>query len=297
MISIVTPSLNQGEFLEAGMQSVLTQQADLEYVVIDGGSTDGSVEIIRRHEGRLAAWRSEPDEGQYDAINKGFALTSGEVMGWLNADDFYLPGCLSLVEDVFRLHPEIQWLTGTITSIANARGQVVRTRSVGRFSRDAFFRGFNLPRRGWHVGHFIPQESTFWRRSLWERAGGSVDATLSMAGDFELWARFYRHAELWGVRALLGAYRSQPAQKTSQAYDVYLSEAEGVLRRYGGRPYEGAERRLRTRLAGHVASSTVWRLPTAVRRSLERQRLVYRTPELIWSDADRGWVVNTEYFL
>src|SRR4249920_2375265 len=125
MISIVTPSLNQGEFLDDAIQSVLAQRAELEYVVFDGGSTDGSDEIIRRHEPRLAAWRSEPDDGQYDAINKGFALTSGELMGWLNADDFYFPGGLTVVEEVFALYPEIDWIAGTIAATANARGEVV----------------------------------------------------------------------------------------------------------------------------------------------------------------------------
>ena len=297
MIAIVTPSLNQAEFLEAAIQSVLTQQAEVEYVIVDGGSQDDTVEVIRRHENRLGAWRSEPDDGQYDAINKGFALTSAEIMGWLNADDFYLPGCLSLVEDVFAQYPEIEWITGTLAAIANASGQVVRTFSVARFSKEAFFRGFNLPREGWHSGHFIPQESTFWRRSLWDRAGGGVDASLRMAGDFELWSRFYRHTELWGVRALMGVYRSQPAQKTSVAYDVYLAEAEEVLRRSGGEPYTGIERRLRSRLSLHLASSMVWRLPTAARRRLEDRGLVHRTPGLVWSAAEGRWIPNMEYFV
>jgi glycosyltransferase involved in cell wall biosynthesis len=297
MIAIVTPSLNQGAFLEAAVQSVLTQQADVEYVIVDGGSHDDTIDVIRRYEDRLAAWRSEPDDGQYDAINKGFALTSAEIMGWLNADDFYLPGCLSVVENIFAGYPEVEWITGTLAAIANASGQVVRTLGVARFSREAFFRGFNLPRSGWHVGHFIPQESTFWRRSLWDRAGGRVDASLQMAGDFELWSRFYQHADLWGVRALMGVYRSQPAQKTSLAYDVYLAEAEDVLRQSGGEPYTGIERRLRSRLSLHIASSTVWRLPTAARRRLEERGLVHRTPELVWSNADGRWIRNTEYFV
>jgi glycosyltransferase involved in cell wall biosynthesis len=297
MISIVTPSLNQGGFLETAIRSVLSQEAEVEYVIMDGGSTDGSVEIVRRHEPSLAAWRSEPDGGQYDALNKGFALTTGGLMGWLNADDFYLPGCLALVESVFATHPEIDWITTTTVAIANEHGQVYRTISAPRLSREAFRRGFNVPLRGTHGGHFIPQESTFWRRSLWERAGGGLDASLALAGDVELWARFFEHAELWGIRALLGAYRSQPAQKTSLAMHAYLAEAEGVLERSGARRYGRAESRLRARLSPSLTSRRLWRVPAAARAGLVERGLLYRTPELLWSPAARAWVVNDEYFV
>jgi glycosyltransferase involved in cell wall biosynthesis len=293
MISVVTPSFNQAAYLPAAIRSVLSQDAELEYIVIDGGSTDGSVDIIRQHEDRLAAWRSEPDGGQYDALNKGFALSSGEIMGWLNSDDFYFPGALSVVETVFAHHPEIEWITGTTAVIANAHGQTTKTFWVGRFSRRAFFRGYNLPLRGWHAGHFIPQESTFWRRSLWERAGGELDASLTMAGDFDLWARFYQHAELWGVRTLIGAYRSQPAQKTAVGLGAYLDEAERVLRRHGARPYGKLESSVRDRLNGWVGDS-VYRLPTPLRNALEERGLVYRVSDLGWKDP---WVVGSTYFI
>src|SRR5215212_7784658 len=111
-ISIVTPSFNQGRFLRETMQSVLGQgYPNLEYVVIDGGSTDESVDIIRGHEQQLAAWVSEKDAGQYDAINKGFARTSGEVMAWLNSDDKYTPWALPVVGEIFAQLPEVKWLT------------------------------------------------------------------------------------------------------------------------------------------------------------------------------------------
>ncbi len=297
MISIVTPSFNQAAFLEVAIQSVLTQEPEVEYVVVDGGSTDGSVEVIERYADRLAAWRSEPDRGQYDAINKGFALTSGEIMGWLNADDFYFPGCLSLVQEIFETHPEIDWLTSTYASIATARGHVVRMRIVNRFSRRAYFRGYNLPSPGWHAGHFIPQESAFWRRTLWQKVGAHLDGSLAMAGDFELWARFYRHAELWGVRALMGAYRSHPAQKTSVAFAQYIAEGEEALRRHGGHRYEGLELRLRRKFGPRVTGSRAWRLPPLVRGLLLSAGLLHQSRELIWSDAERDWIVNTEYFV
>ena len=111
-ISIVTPSYNQGQFLEETLQSVVRQDvASLQYIVMDGGSSDGSPGILRRYENRLAFWASEKDGGQYDAINKGFALSNGGVMGWLNSDDKYTPWGLSIVAEIFEAFPEIEWLT------------------------------------------------------------------------------------------------------------------------------------------------------------------------------------------
>ena len=107
-ISLVTPSYNQASFLEETIRSIHDQNYPaLEHVIVDGGSTDGSIGIIRRHRSRLADWVSEPDRGQYDAINKGFARTSGEVMCWLNSDDKYLPWTLSVVGELFRVFPDI----------------------------------------------------------------------------------------------------------------------------------------------------------------------------------------------
>ena len=294
MISIVTPSLDQGAYLESAMESVLSQDAAVEYVVVDGGSTDGSKQIIERHAERLAAWCSEPDGGQYAAINKGFALTSGDVMAWINADDFYLPGALALVETVFRDHPEIEWLTGTLPAFANQHGHLYRTLGVHHLSRRAFDRGYNLPRPGHHSGYFIPQECVFWRRSLWERAGGRLDESLHLAGDFELWSRFYRHAELWGVRALTGCFRLQPAQKTASHLPAYLEEGSAVMEALSLRPYSARESRIRGRLARRL-NRRLHRLPTAARDALEARGLVYRGRELVWVDG--AWRVGNTYFV
>jgi glycosyltransferase involved in cell wall biosynthesis len=291
-ISIVTPSLEQGRFLGAAIESVHSQGVEVEHVVMDGGSTDSTRELLERHTDRLAAWRSEPDRGQYEALNDGFALTTGEVMGWLNADDVYAPGALAAVEGVFRRFPEIQWLTSSFSVTANECGPVFDVKRVISFDRRAFTRGFNLPRPGAYAMYFIPQESTFWRRSLWERAGG-LDPGLQFAGDFDLWARFYRNAELWCVRALLGIFRSHPAQK-SRAYEEYLAEAEPLLVRHGGERYSSREARVRALLARHVTNQRLWRLPNSARALLER-RLIYRTRELMW--IGNRWEPNTHYFV
>jgi glycosyltransferase involved in cell wall biosynthesis len=294
VISIVTPSLNQGRFIAAALDSVATQPIEVEHFVLDGGSVDETAAILERHSDRLAARRTEPDGGQYDAINKGFALTSGEIMGWLNADDFYVPHALSVVADAFDRHPQIEWLTSSFSATANEAGQVFNVKPIVSFDRRAFLRGYNLPRAGAYARYFIPQESTFWRRSLWERAGG-LDAALRLAGDFDLWARFYAHAELWCVRALIGVFRMHPAQKT-HAYEDYVAEAEPLLARYGGRRYSPREVRLRTRAARHLTNDRFWRLPTGVRAALERAG-VYRTRELMWLSGDAQWRENTHYFI
>src|SRR3954447_3859663 len=126
-ISVVTPSFNQAEYLEETLRSVLDQEyTNLEYIVIDGGSTDGSVDIIRRYEDRLAYWVSEPDQGQYDALNKGFARTTGEIMAWLNSDDKYLDWTFSSVAEAMSKLPEIEWLTSQFQFFWDQKGRAMR---------------------------------------------------------------------------------------------------------------------------------------------------------------------------
>lgn len=235
-ISIVTPSFNQGRFLAETMDSVLGQgYPDLEYVVVDGGSTDESVEVIKARQDRLAWWVSEKDSGQYHAVNKGFARSSGEVMAWLNSDDKYTPWALQVVGDVFRQLPEVQWVTTLLPLHWDARGLPVKCKPVRGYTKDGFFRGWHLQRPGEWDKAFIQQESTFWRRSLWEKVGGKIDASLQLAGDFELWAKFYQHADLYGVPLPIGGFRMHGDQKTAHRMEAYLKEAEAVLTRHGGR--------------------------------------------------------------
>ncbi len=236
-ISIVTPSFNQGAFLSETLRSVLDQNyPNLEYVVVDGGSTDNSVDIIEQHAVRLAWWVSEKDAGQYDAINKGFARMSGDVMAWINSDDKYLPWTFSLVAEIFANRPEVQWLTSCYPLYWDSAGQVVNCLHYDGFNRKAFLRGAYMSDMPWWTRGWIMQEATFWRRSLWERAGGRIDTSLSIAADFELWARFYQHAELFGVGVPLAGFRVHKTQKTASQMETYRREAEEILRRLGGRP-------------------------------------------------------------
>ncbi len=235
-VSIVTPSFNQGRFLDETIRSVLTQEYDkLEYIVIDGGSSDDSPAILRRYGNRLAYWCSEPDGGQYDAINKGFALTSGEVMGWLNSDDKHTPWTLSVVAEIFETFPEVEWLTSLYPLRWDARGRAVRCSQRAGFSRDSFLAGENLPTGSWYAPGWLQQESTFWRRSLWERTGGKIDTQWKIAADFELWARFFKHAELYAVDTPLAGFRQHGDQKTSHQRDFYQQETLQILAENGGR--------------------------------------------------------------
>jgi glycosyltransferase involved in cell wall biosynthesis len=196
-ISVVTPSFQQAAFVEATLRSVVDQEYEgLEYVVIDGGSTDGSVEIIKRYEKHLAYWVSEPDNGHAHALNKGFARTSGDIMCWINSSDLHYPWTLQTVADVFASLPEVEWVMGMPSQFSTRGGP----KSVGQSSMNVY--DFLAGNYRW-----IQQESVFWRRSLWERAGGELNDRLVCAADFDLWLRFLRLAPLCHVGTLLAGFR------------------------------------------------------------------------------------------
>jgi glycosyltransferase involved in cell wall biosynthesis len=234
-ISIVTPSFNQAEFLEASIQSILTQNyPNLDYAIVDGGSTDGSVEIIKRYEEKLSWWCSEPDEGQYHAINKGFERSTGEIMAWLNSDDMYCPWAFKTVASILSEIPETEWLTTLRPGNWDYHGYCTGFDLVPGYSREAFLDGryipagvkTNVPVLGTPIS--MQQECTFWRRSLWEKVGGQVSTQFNLAADFDLWSRFYAHAELYGTLSPLGGFRVQENQRSRQL-NQYVAEAEKSL--------------------------------------------------------------------
>ena len=200
-ISIVTPSFNQAEFLEAAIQSILKQEyPNIEYIIIDGGSTDGSVEIIKKYQKYLHFWCSEPDAGQYDAINKGFAHATGDIMAWLNSDDMYCPWALKTVASIMSQLSQVEWLTTLSPVFWDWDGFCYAVGSIAGYSKQAYLDGFYLPYQYKTALGWIQQESTFWRRSLWQKVGGSIATEFKLAGDFDLWCRFYCHADLFGNR-------------------------------------------------------------------------------------------------
>ena len=230
-ISIVTPSFEQASFLEAAIRSVLNQNyPNLEYVIIDGGSTDGSVDIIKKYQQHLHYWCSEPDNGQYEAINKGFSHTTGEIMAWLNSDDMYCPWAFKTVASIMSDLPEVEWLTTLNPGHWDMKGFCKGFGSIAGFSREAFLDGCYLPTFKKFTISWIQQESTFWKRDLWEKSGKEIPTEFSLAGDFELWSRFYRYAELYGTTSPLGGFRFQNKQR-SQDKVKYIAEAEVSLSR------------------------------------------------------------------
>lgn len=202
-LSIVMPSFRQARYLGPAMASVLRQKADVhEYFVMDGGSDDGSVDIIRGHEAQLTGWVSAKDGGQGDAINRGFAQCSGEVLGWLNSDDLYLPGALAAVRQAFARDPGLDFLTGwTLWTDEHACVVRAKRRSAGSLAQA-------------RAGLPAHQPSCFFRRSLFETAG-PVDTSLWMTLDTDLFMRMFRTAR--SVRCLpryLSVCRGQPEAKT-----------------------------------------------------------------------------------
>jgi glycosyltransferase involved in cell wall biosynthesis len=270
------------------MDSVLGQgYPDLEYIVVDGGSTDGSVGIIEERASALHHWVSEPDGGQYDAVNKGFRVATGDVLAWINSDDLYTPWAFKVVAEIFRQLPEVEWLTSAFPLTWDRRGVPSGCIYNGGFSREAFFRGENLPGMGWYATRWIQQESTFWRRSLFERVGGTLRSDMQLAADFDLWARFYEVTPLYAVAIPLGGFRVHAGQKTGQYMDRYYREAVSVLDRYPQPRATGVRRQLR-RLANRAVPRAAW--PVA-----HRLGLVYPRPIVRYDFTGDRWKVEMDY--
>ncbi|MFN2150020.1 MAG: glycosyltransferase family 2 protein [Anaerolineales bacterium] len=223
LVSIVTPSFNQARFLEATMHSVLAQDyAPIEYIVVDGGSSDGSVEIIRQYADRLAWWVSEPDRGQTEAINKGFAHATGEILAWLNSDDTYEPGALAAAVDFLQAHPQVGLVYGDANFI-DAEGDI-----IGKFNAQQ-----TSLRRLQRGGVYIPQQAAFWRSDLWRQVG-PLDPTFYFAMDYDLWVRLARVAEIRYIPQLWANFRLHGDAKTIAADELCWPEMLRVHRRDGG---------------------------------------------------------------
>jgi glycosyltransferase involved in cell wall biosynthesis len=228
LVSIVTPSYNQACFLEETLLSVQRQDYPrIEHIVVDGGSSDGSVDIIRRHETRLARWVSERDNGQSDAIRMGFAMATGGILAWLNSDDTLMPGAVGVAVRELTRDPALGLVYGDRLEI-DERGNVVGTVRLPSHRRAMFRRNFT-----------IPQETAFFRRTHYEAVGG-VDVGLHFAMDFDLWVRLSEAAPMRHLPVFLGCYRRHDTSKsvemdTGHSARGYREESEAVYRKHFGR--------------------------------------------------------------
>jgi hypothetical protein len=256
-ITLVTPSFQQGRFLESTILSVVGQgYPALEYVVRDGGSTDETLEVLRRHAVSLTRWESAPDRGQADAINLGFAETTGEIMGFLNSDDLLLPGSLAYVARYFARHPDVDVVYGHRVLIDE------HDRQVGAWLIPAG------AERVLRWADCIPQETLFWRRRAWEAAGGRMDESFGFALDWDLLLRFREAgARMRRVPRFLGAFRLHTGQKHGTLLDAGEREGAALRARANGHPVSAyvAHARLQPFLARHVVLHSLhrawWRLP------------------------------------
>lgn len=220
-ISVVTPSFNQGRYIEATIKSVLDQKyPNLEYIIMDGGSTDGTVKIIERYSECLAYWVSEPDEGQTDALIKGFDLASGDILCWLCSDDLFESRTLQEVAETFVQHPRWKVVYGDSFWIdADSRPL--------RFKKEIPYYRFV-----WMYDHnYLPQPSTFWRRGIYEEVGG-LDPRMQLAMDGDLWARFAERTALHHVPRAWSRMRYYPEQKNLRLRTKSDEEAALIRSRY-----------------------------------------------------------------
>ncbi|MFH1907978.1 MAG: glycosyltransferase family 2 protein [Chloroflexota bacterium] len=223
LVSIVTPSYNQARYLETTIRSVLEQDyPDIEYILVDGGSSDGSVDIIRRYSERLAWWVSEPDKGQTEALNKGFARANGEILAWLNSDDTYEPHAVAEAVEFLQSRPEV----GLVYGDANFIDQDGRL--IGRFP--AAQTDYRRLRRGYV---HIPQQAAFFRADLWRKIG-PLDPSFYFAMDYDLWVRIAALAPIQYTPRTWANFRLHTQGKTVAADDRCWPEMLRVHFRDGG---------------------------------------------------------------
>ncbi len=258
-ISIVTPSFNQGTYIGRTIDSVLNQKyPNLEYFVQDGCSRDHTVDVLKTYDDRLVSWVSEPDNGQSQAINRGFQHATGEIMAWLNSDDLLLPGALHVVAEFFERNPHIDVVYGNRLMVNENDLEIGRWIVPGHDSETLCW------------ADFVPQETMFWRRSIWERAGGRIDESFRFAMDWDLILRFKKAgARFAHIPRFLGAFRIHESQKTSAAISAIGYQEMDKLRQreLGFLPDQKAIRKaLFPFLMKHVLVDLQWRIKKRLQR-------------------------------
>lgn len=272
-ISIVTPCYNAEKYIEETIESVLGQRGDfeIEYVIMDGGSTDQTLNIVREYKDWIESGKvpikcnkvnltyvSEEDEGLYDALAKGFRLVTGDVVAYVNSDDFYLPNAFSTVTEIFGRHPDVEWLTGMITGY-NEKGQIIDCLLPFRFDRASIQKGICgtiLP--------FIQQESTFWKRKLVDDLDLDLLKKHKFAGDFYMWYTFSKNTDLYIIYSCLGGFRSRPGQVSKQR-DKYFKEFLSVAEK----------KNMMDVLVAYLFKGVTYFVPNIIKRTLSRKMIYF----------------------
>ena len=262
-ITLVTPSFNQAQFIERTIESVLSQQGDfeLDYRIIDGGSTDGTVEILKRYGNRIR-WTSERDKGQVDAINKGLRDATGDIVGWLNSDDVLLPGALARVADAFRANQHAEWLHGRCVIIDEEDREVRRWISEYKHYRA---RRHTLQRL--LTENYVSQMTVFWRRSAHDAIGYLSDA-FKYAFDYDLWVRLAQRSAPLYLEEPVACFRWYATSKSGEGFVVQMTETADI-----GIAAEGGSRlhALQARLKAH-AIINIYRALGIARSLVTRRR-------------------------
>jgi len=260
-ISLVTPSYGQAAFIGRTIDSVLSQRGDfaLDYTVIDGGSTDGTLDILRSYGQRLA-WISEPDRGQIDAINKGLRGTTGDIVGWVNSDDVLLPDALARVAAAFRAHPAVEWVHGRCR-IIDERDRTMR-RWVSRYKH---YRCRHHTFDNLLTENYISQMTAFWRRRVHDEIG-FLDPALDLAFDYDLFLRLAERGAPIYLDDEIACFRMYDTSKSGAGFAAQVEQATAIAARYAA---SGTWTRARTR-AKQLAIVNAYRVMRAARVALVR---------------------------
>lgn len=223
-INIVTTNLNMGSFLQATVDSILNQDyPQLDYRIVDAGSTDNSIDVIKRNQQSLFSWEQIKGIGQYDAIIHGFDQSNSEIMGWLNSDDLYFPWTLRAVGHIFDNFPEVKWISSKFHGWVSHTSAAGGVNPVNGYSKESYAAGLHC------LGHpnfeyVVQQESNFWRRTLWDEVKNSGIKKYSYAGDYALWLDFLDHAQPFNIEFPLASFRFRSGQR-SDSINKYIDES------------------------------------------------------------------------
>ena len=258
-ISVITPSYNQARYLERTIRSVLDQNYEnLEYFIFDGGSTDGSQDIVRRYRDKLAGHECAPDKGQSNAINKGLSRATGDIVCWLNSDDYFYPGTLEFVGRYFAENPTQQAIAGHVQFVDanNTPLEIMHAKYSGLTDLACYWRGY-----------YMHQPGIFWRRRLMTRTG-TLNEALHLTMDFDLWLRFAEIADFHVVDRILAAATRHSEAKTGESYAPYkLEQWNNIWLRYGS-PLSIGHWPIRLRLYWHALREA--------KRFILRRHSIYR---------------------